>query len=61
MRVCVCVNDMSGINGYYRYDNVNYSQPIKPEKCQFIHLAAEHSCMCVCVCLFFWFSTRSIS
>lgn len=46
----MCSCDMSGINGYYHYDNVNYSQPIKPEECQFIHLA--DAVVCVCVCLF---------
>lgn len=54
--MCGCSSDMSGINGYYHYDNVNYSQPIKPEECQFIHLADAQSYVCVCVC----FSTRSI-
>lgn len=50
--VCVCVCNMSGINSYYHDDNVNYSQPIKPEECQFIHLAAAQLRVCVCVCLF---------
>ncbi len=37
---CMCACDMSGINGYYRYDNVNYSQTIRPEECRLIYLAA---------------------
>lgn len=51
MFVCLCSCDMSGINGYYHYDNANYSQPIKPEECQFIHLADAVVCVCVFVCV----------
>ena len=57
--------DMSGINGYYHYDNVNYSQTIRPEECRLIYLAAIQLCVgvcmfeCVCVCVslsdFFFF------
>lgn len=41
--------DMSGINGYYHYDNVNYSQTIRPEECRLIYLAAVQLCVGVCM------------
>lgn len=48
MCLCVCA---SGINGYYHYDNVNYSQTIRPEECRHIYLTATQLCVCVCVCV----------
>lgn len=50
--VCLCMSvcDLSEINGYYQYDKVNYSQPIRPEeRCSFIWLQYSHVWICACL------------